>query len=112
MRNERVKVGLIGCGGISGAYLGMAKNFPVLDIAACADLEINRAKAQAEKYAMCFRLFRNYKHVISSITFWNLSDRYSWLDNFPVRNRKDYPLLFDRAGQPKKAYWEVVKTGD
>jgi endo-1,4-beta-xylanase len=65
--------------------------------------------AQIEKYKMCFELFRKYKSVVSSVTFWNLSDRYSWLDNFPVQNRKDYPLLFDRDLKPKKVYWEVIK---
>lgn len=65
--------------------------------------------AQAEKYRMCFELFRKYRNQISSVTFWNISDRHSWLDNFPVQNRKDYPLLFDRNLQPKKAYWEVVR---
>lgn len=64
---------------------------------------------QAEIYNMTFELFRKYKNIISGVTFWNISDRNSWLDNFPVRNRKDYPLLFDRNLQPKKAYWEVVK---
>jgi endo-1,4-beta-xylanase len=63
---------------------------------------------QAEQYKMCFNLFRKYKHVLSAITFWNISDRHSWLDNFPVRGRKDYPLLFDAALKPKKAFWEVV----
>jgi endo-1,4-beta-xylanase len=68
-----------------------------------------REKAQTEKYKMCFELFRKYRNNITSVTFWNLSDRYSWLDNFPVQGRKDYPLLFDKNFQPKKAYWEVVK---
>jgi endo-1,4-beta-xylanase len=68
-----------------------------------------KEKQQMEIYKMCFELFRKYKNIISSVTFWNISDRSSWLDNFPVRNRKDYPLLFDRNLQPKKAYWEVVK---
>jgi len=63
---------------------------------------------QLEVYKMAFELFRKYRDVISGVTFWNISDRYSWLDNFPVQNRKDYPLLFDRNEQPKKAYWEVV----
>ncbi|HEU4904390.1 MAG TPA: hypothetical protein VFT06_16405 [Flavisolibacter sp.] len=31
------------------------------------------------------------------------------MDNFPVKNRKDYPLLFDKDLKPKKAYWDVVK---
>lgn len=69
-----------------------------------------KEKAQIEKYSMCFRVFKKYANLISGVTFWNISDRYSWLDNFPVRNRKDYPLLFDRNLQPKKAYWEVVKA--
>ena len=68
-----------------------------------------KENAQLEKYKMCFKLFRKYRDVISGVTFWNISDRDSWLDNFPVRGRKDYPLLFDKNLQPKKAYWEVVK---
>ncbi|MGZ8558170.1 MAG: endo-1,4-beta-xylanase [Chitinophagaceae bacterium] len=63
---------------------------------------------QIEMYKMCFRIFRKYKNVLSGITFWNISDRYSWLDNFPVKGRKDYPLLFDINLKPKKAYWQVV----
>lgn len=70
----------------------------------------DRENQQIEKYRMCFELFKKYDKAISSVTFWNLSDKYSWLDNFPVQNRKDYPLLFDQQLQPKKAYWEVVKV--
>lgn len=75
-----------------------------------ADTTFNtvKEKMQLEKYKMCFELLRKYKDVISSVTFWNISDRYSWLDNFPVKGRKDYPLLFDRNLQPKKVFWEVV----
>lgn len=64
---------------------------------------------QMAEYKTCFEKFRKYKQFITGITFWNISDRSSWLDNFPVRGRKDYPLLFDKYFQPKKAYWEVVK---
>ncbi|MDX2048680.1 MAG: endo-1,4-beta-xylanase, partial [Chitinophagaceae bacterium] len=64
---------------------------------------------QMEVYKMCFEKFRKYKKAVASVTFWNISDRHSWLDNFPVRGRKDYPLLFDRNLQPKKAFWEIVK---
>jgi endo-1,4-beta-xylanase len=63
---------------------------------------------QMEEYKMCFEIFRKYKKYISGVTFWNVSDRRSWLDNFPVRGRKDYPLLFDKDLKPKKAYWKVV----
>jgi endo-1,4-beta-xylanase len=68
-----------------------------------------KAKQQLEAYKICFEMFRKYKNSISSVTFWNVSDRHSWLDNFPVQGRKDYPLLFDKALKPKKAYYEVIK---
>ena len=64
---------------------------------------------QIEVYKYSFELFKKYRKNISSITFWNISDRNSWLDNFPVRGRKDYPLLFDAQLNPKKVYWEVIK---
>ncbi len=63
---------------------------------------------QLQQYKMIFHVFRKYKKLISGVTFWNVSDKKSWLDNFPVKKRKDYPLLFDEALQPKKAFWEVV----
>ncbi|HEY3429930.1 MAG TPA: endo-1,4-beta-xylanase [Cyclobacteriaceae bacterium] len=70
---------------------------------------VEKETKQLEVYKMCFELFRKYKSSISSVTFWNISDRHSWLDSFPVRDRKDYPLLFDKDLKPKKVYWEVVK---
>jgi endo-1,4-beta-xylanase len=70
---------------------------------------VEKENRQIEMYKMCFRIFRKYKKSLSSVTFWNISDRHSWLDNFPVRGRKDYPLLFDKELKPKKAYWELVR---
>ena len=63
---------------------------------------------QAQKYKMLFSIFRKYKQYITGITFWNISDRSTWLDTYPVKGRKNYPLLFDTNLQPKKAFWEVV----
>src|SRR5688500_6484391 len=48
--HEPVRVGVVGCGAISGAYLGMAKNFPVVEIAACADLNPEAARAKAKEF--------------------------------------------------------------
>lgn len=68
-----------------------------------------RAAQQAAMYAMVFELFRKYKKSITGVTFWNVSDQHSWLDNFPVKNRKDYPLLFDTQLKRKKAYYSVTQ---
>ncbi len=45
-----VRVGLIGCGKISDAYL--SANYPNVAYVACADLEAARAQATAEKYGL------------------------------------------------------------
>jgi endo-1,4-beta-xylanase len=64
---------------------------------------------QAEQYKNVFSVFRSYKGIINGLTCWNITDKHTWLDEYPVPGRKNYPLLFDTAGQPKKAYWEVIK---
>lgn len=64
---------------------------------------------QVAKYKMVFNVFRKYKNVITNVTFWNISDRRTWLDGYPVPGRKNYPLLFDTQLKPKKAYWAVIK---
>ncbi|MBS7563658.1 endo-1,4-beta-xylanase [Mucilaginibacter sp. Bleaf8] len=63
---------------------------------------------QIAKYKEVFDILRQYKKVITGVTFWNVSDRYTWLDEYPVQGRKNFPLLFDTNLQPKKAYYEVV----
>ncbi|AIQ54809.1 endo-1,4-beta-xylanase [Paenibacillus sp. FSL R7-0331] len=59
---------------------------------------------QAERYDAVFRLLREYREVISSVTFWGAADDYTWLDNFPVRGRKNWPFLFDEQHRPKPAF--------
>jgi endo-1,4-beta-xylanase len=71
-----------------------------------------RHKQQEKQYAMCFDVFRKYRKYITGVTFWDVSDNSSWLNNFPVKNRRDYPLLFDRKLQPKKAFWKVALFND
>jgi predicted dehydrogenase len=44
------KVGIIGCGNISGAYFEAGNTFDVLDIVACADIIHDRARAKATEY--------------------------------------------------------------
>jgi predicted dehydrogenase len=50
--SHSVRIGVIGCGRISGAYLWMAKHFPRVEINACADLDVEIAKAKAAEYGV------------------------------------------------------------
>ncbi len=47
---NKVKVGIIGCGSISGIYFQTCKKFDILDVAACADLVPERARAKADEF--------------------------------------------------------------
>lgn len=47
-----VKVGIIGCGNISGIYFKNLKRFPFLEVAACADLDLERAKSKATEHGI------------------------------------------------------------
>jgi predicted dehydrogenase len=49
---EPVRIGVVGCGNISGIYLANSKKFPITEIKACADIQPERAKTQAEKYGI------------------------------------------------------------
>lgn len=66
------------------------------------------AQRQTVAFERYFLAFRNFKDDITGITFWGLADDYTWLDNFPVAGRKNYPLLFDENLDPKSAYFEVI----
>ncbi|MFT4205392.1 MAG: endo-1,4-beta-xylanase [Chitinophagaceae bacterium] len=65
-------------------------------------------KMLADQYAQLFKLFLKYKKDISRVTFWGTNDKQSWLNDFPVKGRTNYPLLFDRNNQPKKAFYSLI----
>jgi endo-1,4-beta-xylanase len=66
--------------------------------------------AQAKRYQDLFAVYVKYRHVISRVTFWGLRDGDSWLNNWPVRGRTSYPLLFDRQGRPKPAFEAILEV--
>ncbi|HVW92545.1 MAG TPA: Gfo/Idh/MocA family oxidoreductase [Devosia sp.] len=49
---KRVGIGIVGLGNISAAYLKAAKDFPILDIKALADLSPAAAKARADEFGL------------------------------------------------------------
>lgn len=49
---RKLKIGIIGCGNISSIYLKNCQKFPHLELVACADLDEQRAQAQADKFGV------------------------------------------------------------
>src|SRR5919199_482614 len=48
----KVRVGIVGCGTISGIYLKVASTFELLEIVACADIVVERARARAAEFGV------------------------------------------------------------
>lgn len=63
---------------------------------------------QAKDYAELFRIFLKHSEKIERVTFWGVHDGQSWLNNWPVRGRTNYPLLFDRSLRPKPAFHKII----
>ncbi len=59
-----------------------------------------------------FGLFLKYSDVVDRVTIWGLTDNTTWLNNFPIRGRKDYPMLFDRNNQRKSVMDEMIKLAE
>jgi endo-1,4-beta-xylanase len=66
-------------------------------------------QALARRYAELFAVYLRHRDVIDRVTFWGVRDGDSWLNDWPVRGRANYPLLFDRAGRSKPAFDAVVR---
>ena len=64
---------------------------------------------QAQQYGRLFQIFRKHARVVARISFWDLHDGQSWLNNFPWK-RVNHPLLFDREGKPKPAFDAVIRA--
>jgi endo-1,4-beta-xylanase len=62
----------------------------------------------AKGYEDLFKLFIKYKKNIERVTFWGVNDGQSWLNYWPIKNRTNYPLLFDRNFKPKLAFEKVM----
>ena len=63
---------------------------------------------QAKDYENLFRLFLKHKDKVTRVTLWGVDDGQSWLNDWPVRGRTNYPLLFDRTLTPKPAFEAVL----
>ncbi len=57
-----------------------------------------------------FKLFRKHQDIVSRVTVWGVADCNSWLNNWPVKGRTDYPLLFDRQHKPKPVVKNIVTS--
>lgn len=56
-----------------------------------------------------FKLFLKHKDNITRVNLWGINDGNSWKNNWPVRGRTDYPLLFDRENNAKLVVEKLIE---
>lgn len=62
----------------------------------------------AKAYEALFKILVKHRDKVDRVTLWGVSDDASWLNDFPIKGRTNYPLLFDRQQQPKAAYFRLL----
>lgn len=55
-----------------------------------------------------FQVLLKHANVVSRFTTWGVTDRTSWKNDFPVKGRVDYPLLFGRDYEHKPVVNEII----
>lgn len=61
-----------------------------------------------KRYIDFFRLFLKYQDKIKRVNLWGVSDSDSWLNDWPIVGRTDYPLLFDRNYKEKPVIRKII----
>jgi endo-1,4-beta-xylanase len=72
-------------------------------------LPLEVQQALAKRYADLFGTYAKHCGLVTRVTFWGATDKDSWKNNWPVKGRTNYPLLFNREGQPKPAFDAVMQ---
>lgn len=69
-------------------------------------------KQQADRYLEFFTLFNKYSESISRVTLWGVTDHQTWKNDWPIKGRTDYTLLFDRNYQAKAVVADLIKIAN
>ena len=90
------------------AKLGLEIHITEMDVRLQYSTSDNETKLaeQADLYREVLSACLSVQNCKAFLT-WGLTDRYSWIPGFT--GKPDAPLLFDKAGLPKPAYFAIVK---
>lgn len=69
----------------------------------------NVQKEWESRYLDFFRLFIKHQDKIRRVTMWGVTDNQSWKNDFPIKGRTDFPLLFDRNFKAKPVVEKIIQ---
>lgn len=62
-----------------------------------------------QRYLDIFKIYYRHRGQISRVTLWGVTDTSSWLNDFPVPGRVNYPLLFGRDNKAKPVVGKIIE---
>ena len=65
-------------------------------------------RMQTDRYVELFTILLKHADAVGRVTFWGVYDKTSWLNDWPVKGRTSYPLLFGRDYQKKSVFYAVL----
>lgn len=72
-------------------------------------LDAEMEQKLSANYTALFKIFLRHQDDISRITFWGVNDAQTWRNDWPMKGRADYPLLFDRNNKAKPVLNELIE---
>jgi len=66
-------------------------------------------KEWSERMLSFFKIYWKHRDKISRVTMWGVTDTNSWLNDWPIKGRSNYPLLFGRDNKPKAVVKDIIK---
>ena len=63
-----------------------------------------------KRYAELFNIFYKKRDKIDRVTLWGIHDSMNWKNDYPIPNRTNYPLLWDRNKKPKPALNAILQV--
>ena len=64
----------------------------------------------ANRYKELFEIFVKNRDKIDRVTLWGIHDGMSWKNDYPIPNRTNYTLLYNRDMQPKLARQVILES--
>lgn len=64
----------------------------------------------ANRWAELFEIFYNKRDKIDRVTMWGVHDNMSWKNSYPIPDRTNYVLLYNRDKSPKPAVNAILSV--
>lgn len=72
-------------------------------------LDKEASKVFDQRYVDFFKMYFKHRAQIGRVTLWGVSDKKTWLNDFPIHGRTNHSLLFDRDYKAKPVIDKIIK---